>query len=123
MSASHYPPGASRALEEQARDEEAYEAWERMAESSDALEELTNIVATAAWEALNWPDDGDGVGHHPASVLDLKKLIGPWLNGQRWLYDWEAAHGLIPTFELWRERHERDVDTEYHARIENGRAR
>lgn len=120
---TNHPPGAERALEERDTEAEAYEAWERMAESSDALDELTEIVATAMWEAVNWPDgpDSDRVAAGP-TITEVQKLIGAWLNQHVDRYDWFVAHHLIESFEVWRQGPERDGDAERDARIAGGGA-
>jgi hypothetical protein len=116
---TRYPPGAERALDEQDAEREAYNAWEQMAEASDALGKLTDIMATAAWEALNWPDGARGkpLGLRGPALESVRTAVRAWLDKQDNLYDWEVAHGLIPSLEEWTQAPERDGDAERDVRI------
>jgi hypothetical protein len=100
---TNYPPGAERELARLERDEIAYEEWGEMAYKSGEEATLAEILADAVTEALNYPEQGKINVKHHALARGLRPLLKKWLMNEEWLYEWEAAHQLIPSFEAWRE--------------------
>ena len=100
---SNYPAGAERELARREQDELAYEQWQDMAYKSRAMDELAGILADAVTEALNYPEHTKLEVHRHALSRGVVPYIKKWLANEEWLYEWEAAHGIIQTFEAWRE--------------------
>jgi hypothetical protein len=115
---TNYPAGAERGLARLERDELAYEQWGEMAYKSGEEATLAMILADAVTEELNYPEYGKIDVKYHALARDLRPLIKKWLMDQEWLYEWEAAHHLIPSFEEWRAGPERDPDREHNERAE-----
>jgi hypothetical protein len=109
---TNYPPGAERELARLERDEIAYEEWGEMAYKSGEEATLAEILADAVTEALNYPEHGQIDVKHHARARGLRPLLKQWLMNQESLYEWEAAHQLIPSFEVWREGPADDPDRE-----------
>ena len=99
---TNYPPGAERELARLERDEIAYEEWGEMAYKSGEEATLAEILADAVTEALNHPEHGQIDVKHHARARGLRAIIKKWLMNEEWLYEWEAGHGLIQSFEAWR---------------------